>query len=192
MALLRERVLPPITGLAMQFEKEGNHTVFRKSAEGLLYGITFIDHTTKNVFNGSSLGKQYSAKAIEERCRLKIAGEEKRNQISEKSPSIESLISNLEYHKDRLTIPDLTKVLDMLMHAEYSADYLPNQLINKRRKKRKKDCLVIKRYISHRSTILINYYSASIHYNKHNPIQILLLSIFRCLVLYLFSCPLEL
>lgn len=138
MALLRERVLPPITGLAIQFEKEGNHTVFRKSAEGLLYGITFIDHTTKNVFNGSSLGKQYSAKAIEERCRLKIAGEEKRNQISEKSPSIESLISNLEYHKDRLTIPDLTKVLDMLMHAEYSADYLPNQLINKRRKKKKK------------------------------------------------------
>ena len=78
MALLRERVLPPITGLAMQFEKEGNHTVFRKSAEGLLYGITFIDHTTKNVFNGSSLGKQYSAKAIEERCRLKIAGEGKK------------------------------------------------------------------------------------------------------------------
>lgn len=136
-ALLRERAMP-ITELARRLQKEGINTVFRKNTDGLLNGITYVDHITKNVFNGSSLGKQYSAKAIEERCGLKVAGEEKRNQIYEKSPSIESLISNLEYHKDRLTIPDLTIVLDMLMHSEYSIDYLPNQLINKRRGKKKK------------------------------------------------------
>jgi hypothetical protein len=134
-ALLRERSMP-ITELARLLQKEGIHTVFRKSAEGLLYGITYVDHTTKNAFNGSSLGKQYSAKAIEERCGLKVPGEEKRNQIYEKLPSKELLIDDLQHQKDTLAIPDLVKVLDMLIKAEYSTDYLPNQLKNKRKKRR--------------------------------------------------------
>ena len=77
MALLREPAMP-LTELTRRLEKEGIYTILRKNAEGLLYGITYVDHTTKNVFNGSSLGKQYSAKAIEERCGLKVAGEENR------------------------------------------------------------------------------------------------------------------
>lgn len=135
-ALLRERAMP-ISELAKLLEKEGIHTVFRRSNEGQLYGITYVDHTTKNVFNGSSLGKQYSAKAIEERCGLKLAGEEKRNQIYEQLPSKESLIDDLQQQKDSLSIPDLVKVLNMLTQAEYSTDYLPNQLKNKRNKKRR-------------------------------------------------------
>lgn len=136
-ALLRDRVIS-INELAKLLEKEGIHTVFRRSSQGQLYGITYVDHNTKNVFNGSSLGKEYSAKAIEERCGLKIAGEEKRNQIYEKFPSKELLIDNLQQQKDTLTIPDLVKVLDMLIQAEYSSDYIPNQLKNKRRKKKGK------------------------------------------------------
>ena len=137
MALLREQAMP-ITALARLLEKEGVYTVFRRSTEGQIYGITYVDHTTKNVFNGSSLGKQYSAKAIEERCGLKVAGEEKRNQIYEKLPSKESLINNLKQQKDSFTIPDLVKVLDMLTQAEYSTDYLPNQFKNKRSKKKRR------------------------------------------------------
>lgn len=136
-ALLRERAMP-ITELAMRLQKEGINTVFRKNTDGLLYGITYVDHITKNVFNGSSLGKQYSAKAIEERCGLKVAGEEKRNQIYEKLPSKESLIDDLQHQKDTLTIPDLVKALDILMRAEYSSDYVSNQLKNKRNKKKRK------------------------------------------------------
>ncbi|MCV9926625.1 relaxase/mobilization nuclease domain-containing protein [Flavobacterium sp. LS1R49] len=134
MALLREPILP-LTELARRLQKEGISTVFRKSTEGLLYGITYVDHTTKNVFNGSSLGKQYSAKAIEERCGLKVAGEEKRNQIYDKPRSKKLLIDDLQYQKDSLTIPDLVKALDIIMRAEYSSDYLSNQLKNKRKKK---------------------------------------------------------
>lgn len=135
-ALLRDRVIS-INELAKLLEKEGVHTVFRRSSQGQLYGITYIDHTTKNVFNGSSLGKEYSAKAIEERCGFKIAGEEKRNQIYEKLHSKESSIDNLQQQKDTLTIPDLVKALDMLLRAEYSSEYIPNQLKNKRKKKRR-------------------------------------------------------
>lgn len=133
--LLRNHPMP-INELAKLLEKEGIHTVFRRSTEGQLYGITYVDYTTKNVFNGSSLGKQYSAKAIEERCGFNIAGEEKRNQIYDKIPSKESLIDNLQYQKDRLTVPDLVKIIDGLIQGEYSSDYVPNQLKNKRKKRR--------------------------------------------------------
>lgn len=41
--------------------------VVRQNAEGKIYGITFVDNQTKCVFNGSDLGKAYSAKAILDR-----------------------------------------------------------------------------------------------------------------------------
>lgn len=40
-------------------------TVFRQSAEGRIYGVTFIDHNARAVFNGSRLGKGFSANAFE-------------------------------------------------------------------------------------------------------------------------------
>nr|WP_315200950.1 relaxase/mobilization nuclease domain-containing protein [uncultured Flavobacterium sp.] len=134
-ALLRDRTIS-ISELTKLLEKQGVHTVFRRSSQGQLYSVTFVDHTTKNVFNGSSLGKQYSAKAIEGRCGLKIAGEEKRNQISEKLPHRGILIDDLQYQKDNLSIPDLVKALHVIIQAEYSSDYIPNQLKNKRKKKK--------------------------------------------------------
>lgn len=81
--------------------------------------------------------KQYSAKAIEERCGFKIAGEEKRNPIYEELPSKESLIDTIQNQKDSFTVPDLVKIIDGLIQAEYSSDYIPNQLKNKRKKKRR-------------------------------------------------------
>lgn len=41
--------------------------VLRQNEQGFIYGTTFIDHRTKSVFNGSDLGKAYSAKALTER-----------------------------------------------------------------------------------------------------------------------------
>jgi hypothetical protein len=87
-ALLRERALST-NELERLLKKEGIHTVFRRSAEGLIYGITYVDHKTKSVFNGSSLGKEYSAKGIQERCGLKVTGAEKKSKMSEQLPSKE-------------------------------------------------------------------------------------------------------
>lgn len=39
----------------------GINTVIRRNEENRLYGISFIDHNTRHVFNGSHLGKQFSA-----------------------------------------------------------------------------------------------------------------------------------
>lgn len=46
--------------------QRGINTIITKNELGRIYGITFIDHNTKNVFNGSQLGKQFSANAFQE------------------------------------------------------------------------------------------------------------------------------
>ncbi|PWS28495.1 relaxase [Pedobacter yonginense] len=52
--------------LLTELRKQGVDIVFRKNEQGYNYGATFIDHIHKTVFNGSSLGKSYSAKVINE------------------------------------------------------------------------------------------------------------------------------
>lgn len=41
--------------------ERGINTVVRRNTEGRVYGITFVDHSTKSVWNGSQLGKNLSA-----------------------------------------------------------------------------------------------------------------------------------
>ncbi len=67
-----------------------------------------------------------------------VVSAEKETRMSDKIPSKELLINNMQQQKDTLDIPDLVKLLDMVMQTEYSIDYLLNQLKNKRRKKKRK------------------------------------------------------
>jgi hypothetical protein len=47
--------------------QKGIQVIFRQNEEGRLYGVTFVDHQTKSVFNGSDLGKAYSAASFIDR-----------------------------------------------------------------------------------------------------------------------------
>jgi len=47
-----------------QLMAQGLNVVIRKTATGRVYGMTFIDHNSKTVWNGSRLGKQFSANAF--------------------------------------------------------------------------------------------------------------------------------
>ncbi len=44
-----------------QLMEQGINTVVRRNDEGRIYGITFIDHESRTVWNGSALGKNLSA-----------------------------------------------------------------------------------------------------------------------------------
>jgi hypothetical protein len=44
-----------------QLAKKGINVIIRKNDTGRIYGITFIDHNSKSVWNGSHLGKELSA-----------------------------------------------------------------------------------------------------------------------------------
>ena len=48
-------------------KRRGIDALFRENARsGRIYGVTFIDHNTKTVLNGSRLGKNYSANVFQE------------------------------------------------------------------------------------------------------------------------------
>lgn len=53
---------------------KGVDVVFRYTDEGRIYGATFIDHRTGCVLNGSQLGKEFSANALQEHFTLPYAG----------------------------------------------------------------------------------------------------------------------
>lgn len=55
--------------LTSELEREHITALFRRSANGQLFGITYIDHRHKAIFNGSELGKSYSARAVSKRLR---------------------------------------------------------------------------------------------------------------------------
>lgn len=44
---------------------KGIDVVFRENGEGRIYGATFIDHKNREAYNGSRLGKEFSANAFE-------------------------------------------------------------------------------------------------------------------------------
>lgn len=51
---------------ARKLKEADIEAVYRINLEGRLYGITFIDHTTRTVLNGSRLGKAFSANVFNE------------------------------------------------------------------------------------------------------------------------------
>ena len=44
-----------------ELKAKGIEVVFRENEEGRTYGVTFIDHNSRCVYNGSQLGKEFSA-----------------------------------------------------------------------------------------------------------------------------------
>ena len=51
---------------------KGIDVVFRENDEGRIYGATFIDHKNREVYNGSRLGKEFSANAFERLFNLSL------------------------------------------------------------------------------------------------------------------------
>jgi hypothetical protein len=47
--------------LEKALEKQNISAIFRENEQGRIYGVTFIDNEQKCIFNGSGLGKEFSA-----------------------------------------------------------------------------------------------------------------------------------
>ncbi|MBK0368257.1 relaxase/mobilization nuclease domain-containing protein [Flavobacterium agrisoli] len=134
--------------LSTELQKEGIHLVLRRSSEGQIYGITYVDHQSKSVFNGSDLGKQYSAKAIQDRCNL--SSNELQNRSNPKVAQVNSTKENQQQwdYKERF-FKELNEgvynadfkstiegICNLLTRLENESSYIPHQLKNKRKKKR--------------------------------------------------------
>lgn len=130
---------PSLNGLIKALEREGIHTVLRQNEAGIVYDITYVDHRHKTVFNGSQLGKQYSAKSIPERCG--------HTDVPAKH-SLQAQASNTASDKTFLPVgrqatADVDNghektLMDLFMQPENTYQPVPYQLKKTRKKKRRK------------------------------------------------------
>lgn len=136
---------PSLHELVEQLERKGINVSLRQNDAGLIYGITYVDHQTKCVFNGSTLGKQYSAKAIQERCLLKnVSEQESLSHHPALKPPIGLQSRSVVGTETKAVIDDLqpvksASILNDLLQPEQSYDWLPKQLKRKRKKKKRKN-----------------------------------------------------
>jgi hypothetical protein len=137
-----------IENLKEQLHKAGIDLIPRQNAQGRIYGITFIDHRTKCVYNGSDLGTKYAANALLEKVNnINVASVISTSTPLKKEPDLK------EKHKPVSPADSTAKalpatpfneskeheksIIEQLMEAEYSSNYLPFEL-RKTPKKRKK------------------------------------------------------
>ena len=116
------------------------YTVPRQNAEGRLYGITFVDNQNKVVFNGSDLGKGYSAAALQSRLG---SGEKDVSATHEKksgdtSNSNRDKIQQKQFDKSNDLPVKNESLLETLMSTKEQFDNVPNGLLQKKRKKKRK------------------------------------------------------
>jgi hypothetical protein len=107
--------------------------VERRNEQGILYGVTYVDHKTKCVFNGSSLGKPYAASGIEDRCCLK--------RFNSSAAAVRKIdcysIENKTQHPSFSTGSELQKIFDSVLQPEFAADYISKEFKRKNKRRRK-------------------------------------------------------
>jgi len=132
---LLKRPGTPLPELIQVLQKEKIQVVLRQNADGIIYGMTYVDHQTKCVFNGSELGKPYSANQMQERCSAKQVEKQYPRQEAPKPEQVQTV----EQPSQR-TIPGLSAVLSPLLQTEKESNALPYELRQdvKRKRKRKR------------------------------------------------------
>lgn len=125
---LHQKNVVTISSFKAHIRKEGIHLVVRENEEGRIYGFTFIDNKAKNVFNGSDLGKSYSANHLLE----KLKADPRKDSIDPPGRF------DIDFRPEKLfAAEEAAKVLEDLTTAR-QYDFSPSpQLGRKRRRKRK-------------------------------------------------------
>ncbi|MES2376668.1 MAG: relaxase/mobilization nuclease domain-containing protein [Bacteroidota bacterium] len=108
--------------------------IVRQNSEGRIYGLSYIDQVNKAIFNGSDLGKNYSAAAIIESLQYKPTGN-----IATSADNVVQKVTGALPNQDQPFIKQANGLLDELLNPLDPNDTLPNQFgPKKKRKKRRK------------------------------------------------------
>jgi hypothetical protein len=127
--------------LIKMLEQKRIYTVLRQNEEGRIYGITFVDNANKVVFNGSDLGKAYTAAQLQSSIHAVKQPVKNEPQQQGQQPATVTVITEkhekkIELQKDQTTSVAHTPALDDLLAAKNQPDFIPFQLIKKKRKKK--------------------------------------------------------
>jgi hypothetical protein len=109
-----------------ELEKQGISVLFRTNEQGRIYGATFIDHEQKCVFNGSRLGKEFSANVFNDLFH---------NQPQEFHSSQHFHQSNKEFEENS----NFGGIFDLLPPESAADDIAEQDLANRLRKKKKRN-----------------------------------------------------
>ena len=136
--VLDKALLTPVSKAEFQkkLKEDGVQVIYRHNEEGRLYGLTFVDHGSKAVFNGSDLGKSYSAASL--------INWFKNDQSNRSQTILNSEINNVRSPKftDNFSASQATGDSDSLLNILFKEEQQDMAALgrlqqNKRKKKRK-------------------------------------------------------
>ena len=132
-------IKPPknLQAFKLALEKEKISLVVRQNDKGIIYGLTYIDHNTKCVFNGSDIGKDYSAKAILEKCGIAQNFGVIEKTIEPKITERNSMEISID--TDKKQSQELSNLIEGIINPSDELQYVPYELRKQRKKKRKSD-----------------------------------------------------
>lgn len=131
-------------------QKKGIDLLLRHTADQKIYGVTFVDHRSKCVFNGSEISKAYSANALQQRFQDSLQSQVKvkthrhtaasrksfpgMDLLSGKSKGLSAGISSMiapqnEFHKS---------LVEVIFQHEYAAGTAPGDFTKKRHRRKKR------------------------------------------------------
>lgn len=128
-----------LTELAKGLKKEQVDLVIRRSTEGQVYGLTYIDHRYKTVFNGSDLGKEYAARKILERLNLESQQDKQNAQKLDKelkNPRVQEKLK--EKISEKQPARTVEKIIEHIVDPNGDSDPINKELLNEKQRKRKK------------------------------------------------------
>lgn len=133
-----------------QLAQQNINVIIRKNSENRIYGVTFIDHHSKTVWNGSRLGKEFSANVFHETW--KNDNIQYNNSTTENNSSIIKMNENLnlpiekeqyylfnflDEHKERGNLLEIFgSLIPNAQQEEFDNFELNNDLKKKRRRRR--------------------------------------------------------
>ena len=131
--------------LAKALQKEGITVQVSRSKDGRIFGMTYVDHQNKSVFKGSDLGKEYSAKGMQDRMRIQEKGieqpaktkeqqktfpEQKEKDVAQKEEESKSFMPKIE-------LPHLGKLIEEIIQPG-SGSSANNELTHEEKRKRRR------------------------------------------------------
>lgn len=127
-----------------RLQTKGIIIIERKTAEGRIYGVTFVDNRSQCVVNGSDLGKGYSAASILGRLHLSPtikpvnSLEDERAAHTNKQTKTHHPIQIQEKEKTR-TLTDSITLINQLLSPINTLENVSPELIRKKRKRKNRN-----------------------------------------------------
>lgn len=121
-------------------KQKNTYAVLRQNTEGRLYGITFVDNQTKCVFNGSDLGKGYSATSLQNMLsnmkEVLVTKDEYKGTNSSDS-LLKEIIPKKQREKIIKPVSKTESLLNILLSAQEQYETISTGLLKKKKKKKK-------------------------------------------------------